>query len=341
MPSTHVDDDSGRRYYSAVRYSRGLRVRFRRPDGLLERMLWFLRQASALERLINRSRPLLLLEASLLAIMRPDIQQISAGVAYYGIMTLVPLLVGGMQIIAVALGQDEARSWLSELSAQVFPAEIDVAALLGDPARETVVIVSGFAFLGLAWGLFKLFGAVSAILNLIWGIEPSSMGFADNLKVVMVIGATAVAFLVSSILTWLVVDDFAGQILRALHLPQWADALASASVTGLVNLLAWLLLIFALLIIYRHVPRRTVRWRWAALASLAVGVALQPMNYGFAMFMTHVAPSQLVHGILASALVILLWLFLAARLLAWGAALSAYAQSVYDLDGPPPGSFFR
>ena len=65
------------------------------------------------------------------------------------------------------------------------------------------------------------------------------------------------------------------------------------------------------------------------------------MNYGFAMLMTHVAPSQFVQGILASALVILLWLFLAARLLAWGAAISAYAQSIYDLDGPAPGAVFR
>ena len=121
MPSTHEDDDSGSRRNSTVRYTQGLRVRFRRPDGLLERMLWFLRQASALERLINRWRPLLVLEASLLAIMRPNIQQLGAGVAYYGIMAMTPLLVVGMQIIAVWLGQEEARTWFSELSARVFP----------------------------------------------------------------------------------------------------------------------------------------------------------------------------------------------------------------------------
>ncbi|MYC34103.1 MAG: YihY/virulence factor BrkB family protein [Chloroflexi bacterium] len=341
MPSAHEDDDSVRRGHSAVRYTQGLRVRFRRPDGLLERMLWFLRQASALERLINRWRPLLVLEASLLAIMRPNIQQLGAGVAYYGIMAMMPLLVVGLQIIAVWLGQEEARIWFNELSARVFPAELDIAALLGDPSAQTVGVISGLAFVGLAWGLFKLFGAVSAILNLTWGIEPSNTRFADNLKEIMAIGAAATVFLVSSVLTWVVVDDFTSQVLRALRLLMWADALASASVTGLVNLLAWLLLVLSLVIIYRYVPRRLVRWRWAALGSLAVGVALQLMNFGFVMFMTHVAPSQFVQGILASALVILFWLFLAARLLAWGAALSAYAQSVYDLDGPQPGSVFR
>ncbi len=341
MPSTRGGGGAGRRRYSAVRYPHGLRVRFQRPNGLLERLLWFLRQASALERLINRWRPLLVIEASLLAVMKPNIQQLSAGVAYYGIMAMMPLLVAGMQIIAVWLGQEGARVWFGELSARVFPAELNIVALLGDPNAETVGVVSSLAFLGLAWGLFKLFGAVSAILNLTWGIEQSNTGFADNLKEVIAIGAAATVFLVSSMLTWLVVDDFTGQVLRALRLLQWADAVASTAVTGLVNLVAWLLLILSLVIIYRYVPRRPVRWRWAALGSLAVAVALQLMNYGFAMLLSHVAPSQFVQGILASALVILLWLFLAARLLAWGAAISAYAQSVYDLDGPAPGSVFR
>ena len=144
----------------------------------------------------------------------------------------------------------------------------------------------------------------------------------------MAIGGATI--LVSSVLTWLVVDD---SIARA----------ATATVGGRAGfnfgdraLTCWPgCLVLSLVIIYRYVPRRTVRWRWAFLGSLAVGVALQLMNYGFAMFMAHVAPSQFVQGI--TALVILFWLFLAARLLAWGAALSAYAQSVYDRDGPAPG----
>ena len=214
-----------------------------------------------MESLINRWRPLLLLEASLLAVMQPNIQQLSAGVAYYGIMAMMPLLVAGMQIIAVWLGQEGARVWFSEFTARVFPAELNIVALLGDTGAETVGVVSSLAFAGLAWGLFKLFGAVSAMLNLTWGMEPSNTGFADNFKEVMAIGAAGMVFLVSSILTWLVVDDFTSQVLRALRLLQWADAVASAAVTGLVNLLAWLLLILSLVIIYRHVPRRPVRWR--------------------------------------------------------------------------------
>ena len=339
----HGQDEgrSGRPNFPDARYSPEMFGRMRRSNGLLERFLWLIRQGPAVERLINRWRPLLLLEASFLAIVRPDIQQLSAGAAYYGIMTLVPILVAGMNVIALALGEDTARVWFTQLSALVLPTEIDVIALLGDPSAGEAGTVSGFAFLGLAWGLYKLFGAVSAIPNIIWGIEPFNAGFAAKLREATVISAAALVFVVSSVLTLLVADDLAARVLRALRLPEWADVLASNSVAAGVNFLAWLLLVLALLIIYRYVPERPVRWRWAALAGLAVGVVLHLMNYAFAMFMAHVAPSHFVYGVLASALVILFWLFLAARLFAWGAALSAYAQSLYDSDGPLPGSFFR
>ena len=93
----------------------------------------------------------------------------------------------------------------------------------------------------------------------------------------------------------------------------------------------------AFLVVYRYVPERPVRWRWAAIGAGVAGLALQLVNYGVALFISYVAPSHLVYGPLASVLIVLVWLFASAVTLASGAAVAAYGQNVYDGDGPTPG----
>ena len=296
---------------------------------------WLLRLNSALERAAARWRPLRVLLATLAAVTRNDAQQLIAGVAYYGMVSLIPISVAVFQIFELALGEARTREWFLALSAEVLPPNVDLSLLLTPEDATAAGIASGLALLGLAWGSFKLFGAVGVVVNRMWGIEPIQVGIVGKTRQFLFLSATALTLLVSSIVTYVMADDLAPEALRALQLDEWAARLPARR--WWANLGGWPLSVAAFLMVYRYVPERRVLWRWAVLGALGAGVALQAINYAFALFLTYIAPSHLLYGPLASALIVLIWLFAATLTLVSGAAVTAYGQSIYDGDGPEPG----
>lgn len=305
--------------------------------GCITGISWFWRLNARVENAARRFRPVRVLLATLAEVTRNDAQQLVAGIAYYGMVALVPITVAILQILALTLGEERSREWLDSFSAAILPPSIDLGLLLSVPDATTAGITGLFALLGLAWGSFKLFGAVGVVVNRMWGIAPMQVGIIGKTRQYVLMSATALALLISSVLTYLMSHDLAPLALQELKLTGWADTLTTAIVSGWINVFAGLLSGIAFLMVYRYVPECRVRWRWALLGAGFAGISLQLMNYGVSLFLAYIAPSHLLYGPLASVLIILVWLFASAATLTWGAALTAYGQSVYEGEGPEPG----
>ena len=286
-------------------------------------------------RLARRWRPLRVLLAVLAAVTRNDVQQLTAGVAYYGMVALIPISVVVLQIIDLVLGEDGIRTWSEALSQGVLPGDVDWSALQPTEDMAVAGIAGALALLGFTWGSIKLFGAVGVVVNRMWGIEPIQVGIIAKTREFMILSATAVVLLTSSILTSVTVPDLASNTLRALQLAGLADVIAVQR--WWPGLLAWLLSVNAFLLVYRYVPERRVSWRWAASGAIAASIVFEIVNYVFSLFLNYVAPLHLLYGPLATVLITLIWLFISALTMVSGAALTAYGQSVYDNDGPTPG----
>ena len=298
---------------------------------------WLLRLNALLETAASRFRPVRVLLATLAEVTRNDAQQLVAGIAYYGMVALLPVTVAVLQILALTLGEERSRDWLASFSSALLPLSIDLQGLLA-PRDATAAGITGLlALLGLAWGSFKLFGAVGVVVNRMWGIAPAQVGIIGKTRQYLLMSATAMVLLISSVLTYLMSQDLAPLALQELELTEWADTLTTAIVSGWVNAIAVLLSGIAFLIVYRYVPERRVSWRWALLGAGFAGMALQGVNYGVSLFLAYVAPSHLLYGPLASVLIILVWLFASGVTLASGAGVAAFCQSIYEDDGPTPG----
>ena len=277
---------------------------------------WLLRLNRRLEAAAAKWRPVRVVLATLAAVTRNDAQQLIAGIAYYGMVALIPVSVALLQFLGLAFGQEVSLGWFRSWSSRLLPSTIDLGGLLTAQDFTIVGITGLFALLGLVWGSYKLFGSVGVVVNRMWGIAPAQVGIFGKTRQYLLMSATAIALLLSSIFTYLV---------------------SSAAQDWWSNLIAGLLAGAAFLILYRYVPERPVRWRWAAVGAGVAGVALQMVNIGVAIFIAYLAPSHLVYGPLASVLLVLVWLFASSVTLASGAAVAAYGQSVYDGDGPTPG----
>ena len=298
---------------------------------------WLLRLNARLKDAARRFRPIRVLLATLAEVTRNDAQQLNAGIAYYGMVALLPVTVAMLQILALTLGEERSRGWLASYSSALLPLSIDLQGLLSTQDATAAGVTGLLALLGLAWGSFKLFGAVGVVVNRMWGISPRQVGVIAKTRQYLLMSATALVLLISSVLTYLMSQDLAPLALQDLELTGWSNTLATAIASGWSNVIAGLLSGAAFLIVYRYVPERRVRWRWALFGAGFAGMALQLVNYGVSLFLAYVAPSHLLYGPLASVLIILVWLFASSATLASGAAVAAYGQSVYEGDGPTPG----
>ncbi len=309
-----------------------------RVSGWIGGISWLLRLNRRLEAWAARWRPVRVILATLAAITQNDAQQLNAGVAYYGMVALIPVSLALLQLIGLAIGKEQSVAWFQTWSSQALPYGVGLGEELTSQDFTIVGVTWVFALAGLLWGSYKLFGSVGVVVNRMWGIAPAQVGIFGKTRQFLLMSSTAIALLLSSIFTYLVSDDLAPWALRQLGLTGWRDTLVSTAVFGWwSNVIAGMLAGAAFLIIYRYVPERPVRWRWAVIGAGVAGVALQMVNSGVAIFIAYLAPSHLLYGPLASVLLVLVWLFASSVTLASGAAVSAYGQRVYDGDGPTPG----
>ena len=300
---------------------------------------WLARVQRRLEAAAARWRPLRVVLATLAAVTRNDAQQLIAGIAYYGMVALIPVSVALLQFLGLALGQELSIGWFEAWSSHLLPSNIDLESLLVGQDFTIVGITGVFALLGLVWGSYKLFGSVGVVVNRMWGIAPAQVGILGKTRQYLLMSATSLVLLLSSVFTYLISHGLA--LGTPAHLEpnaEWGNALLTLATQGWwSNVLAGVLSAVAFLIVYRFVPERRVFWRWALLGAGVAGVALQLVNYGVSLFISYVAPSHMVYGPLASVLIVLVWLFASAVTLASGAAVAAFSQTVYDHDGPTPG----
>jgi membrane protein len=301
-------------------------------------ILWLARVRRRIEAAAARWRPLRVVLATLAAVTRNDAQQLIAGIAYYGMVALIPVSVALLQFFGLALGQELSMGWFDAWSSRLLPGDIDLEGLLITEDSTVVGITGVFALLGLVWGSYKLFGSVGVVVNRMWGIAPAQVGIFGKTRQYLLMSATSLALLLSSVFTYLISYGLSSQTSRRPDPTVPSDVIATFVTQGWwSNVFAGLLSVVAFLIVYRYVPEHRVLWRWAIIGAGVAGVALQAVNYGVALFISYAAPSHLVYGPLASVLIVLVWLFASSVTLASGAAVAAYGQNVYNHDGPTPG----
>lgn len=299
-------------------------------------VLKLLRARRSIIRLAQRQRELRILLATLAAVTRNDSQQMIAGVAYYGVLSLIPITFGMLQTLAFVLGPEQTQQWFTQLSSALLPTPFEIAPYESLSVPAIVGTTGILALFGLLWGSIKLFGAVGLVVNRMWGIDPALVGGLARFREFLFMGGTALILLASSIITYLVDLRSLPYLLGSLRIIPLTDVLEAQRWWS--DVLTTSLSALAFLLVYRYVPERQVRWKWAAIGGALAGIAFKLTGDAFAYMLTHLAPPNLVYGSMAWLLAFLMWNFVSALILAAGAAVTAYGQSIYDRDGPRTGT---
>ncbi len=244
---------------------------------------------------------------------RDDGPHLAAGVAYYAIFSLFPLLLATFAVAGFFVGE-EIHDRLFEIIDELVPGSASSDLIRGNV--EALVNARGalglLAFIGLLWSARAVFGAVHRVVNRAWKVtEPPHFIVHQLGQVAAAVGA-ALLFIGSSGL---------GTVGRAIAaetqvLPQvpWG-AFIALSIFGVSTAL--------FVFIYRFVPDTKVRWREAVPAGLAAGIGFETTKLSFSYYLGNLSSLDLIYGSITTIVVLMLFLYVVSLVLVWGAELSS------------------
>jgi membrane protein len=248
----------------------------------------------------------------------------AATLTYFAMMSLFPALLFGVTLLGL-FGQqglvEDASNYVLKHGADPSTAKV-VRDTLNTMIRASGGALGATLFVSLVLalnGASAAFGAAGRALNVVYDVDEDRGFVRRKLNDILIAGVVILLFLVVLVAIFLggqIADDLFGKI-----------GLGStvATIWSFVRWpVAFLAAIAAYALVYGLAPdRERRRVRWISVGSV-LGVALWlVLSIGFAIYVRNFAHYGAVYGAFATAIVLLLWLYLSANAFLFGAELNA------------------
>ena len=246
----------------------------------------------------------------------------AAAIAYYGLVSLFPLVLLLLSVLGFLFPVTALAERLVAYGADLLPG-------LGDFFRqslEELVLHRGSlgltALVTLVWSASGAFASLSRTLDLVREgpvRAPASVGFWRRVRAVGVVAGVGILFLLSVLAT-----TYLRLAERVQALPR-VGPFDPNTVMGLLGVAPVLVTALVFLAIYALIPRRPPPWR-ALWPGTVVATGLFELAKGcFAWYALHLRRYAWVYGSVTTAIVMLVWFYVVALVVIYGAEVGAIA----------------
>jgi membrane protein len=268
--------------------------------------------------------------------MEARLPLMSAGIAFFAILSIAPLLVTALSVYGAVNTPEQASEQLTSV-ARMLPAEVRPVV-----AEQLTTIAAASTKLntvrGLAALLIALWTATAATTSLIDALtvayhETETRGFMRRTGL-------AVVFVLAGAL-------LLGGVLSAARVVSEATAETPHVVRAVVPWLAWftlaVLMSGVLAVLYRLAPdRKEARWRWTSWGATGATALWLVTSVALFAYVRRLGTYESTYGSLAGVAISMFWLWITVLLVVVGAAVNAEAERQTARDstiGPerPPG----
>lgn len=260
--------------------------------------------------------------------------RLAAALAYYTIFSLAPLLIFVIAIAGFFFGTGTARDEiLSQLSELLGPlGAIYVGTLLDSASKPgSGIIGASVGFVVLMFGATSSFAQLQEALNIIWNVSPKKSGVSYFIRkrllsfsLVLVIGFLLLVSLVLSAALAAAGKFVSGMLPAYLVLVNALNFVLSFTITTLL---------FAA--IYRILPDAKVRWRDVIWGAVVASLLFSVGRFLIGLYLGQSAIGS-VYGAAGSFVIILVWIYLSAQILFFGAEFTQVWSRRYG-PGIQPG----
>lgn len=256
---------------------------------------------------------------------RDDATHLAAGVAYFAIFSIFPILLGFMAIGGVILNEESARQEFLQVITNILPGTdefIDTIIPVVEQNVETLVAARGvfglIALAGVLWSSTAVFAAISRAVDRAWDIPYNRPYLIAKGRQVFMVLAMGVPFLVSTILTSITAS------LGRLAEFNLFDGSPWGEFAGLILLAVdWGMIFLVFLVAYRFVPNTKTHWRYVWLGAVVAAVLFLSGRYIFIWYLGNWARYDTIYGPVSSIMVFLFWTYISALILVLGAEISS------------------
>jgi membrane protein len=265
------------------------------------------------------------------SVKEDQVPLLSAGVAFYALLSLFPLVIAAVSIYGLVADPETVRGQIENLTKLLSP---ETATLVG---RQLVEVTGGaggaLGFATVLGILTALWSASSGMKALITGVnlaydETETRKFAKlrGLAVLFTLGAMVLmGIALATIVGYPPIADNLPTVLR------WLVAIIRFLILGG-------LLVVALAVVYRFAPDRDQpKWSWVSWGSAVATLLWVVATIGFAVYATFFGNYNKTYGALAGVIILMFWLFISAFVVLVGAELNTEMelQTVKDTTKGP------
>ncbi|WP_299340971.1 YihY family inner membrane protein [uncultured Pseudoxanthomonas sp.] len=239
--------------------------------------------------------------------------QAAGSLAYTTLFALVPL---AMVVFGVLSAFPVFQEWSAQLRDYIFANFLPGAAVslkakldgfLANTGKLTAVGV-----IALVVSLLITLNSIEATFNRIWRVRSARPKLSRFLVywTVLTLGALMAAASLALSARFYALPVFATSG------GKWLQALSLSVAPVLIELAA-------IVVIYRVVPHRTIKWRYAVAGALLATVLLELAKWGLGVYLGSFNAYQKIYGAVAAAPILLLWIFLCWVAVLLGASLAS------------------
>lgn len=248
---------------------------------------------------------------------------LAATISYYAFLSLFPLLLFVISLLGFFLESSRVHREILVYVDSMFPASVELIrnnlqAIVRE--REGVGLIG---LLGLLWTGTAVFSALEYALNTIWSVPTPRHFLKHRLLAFLLVLTGALLVLVSLTATSLVSS------LKGLFFHYASDAGTSLSlllpfVSVLVGLTTSIAIFF---LTYFVIPNVYHRWKDVWLGATVGGLSWETAKYAFSWYLSTLARYRLLYGTLGAVIALLVWIYISALILLFGAELNLSYQN--------------
>lgn len=244
-----------------------------------------------------------------------DGPHMAAGVAYYAIFSLFPLIVGLIALLNLLPESGATQDQLSDFVSDFLPG----AEELLDGNIEVGGALSVVAIFGLLWSGSAIFGAISRAVNRAWDVHKNRPLLISKPRQLLMALGVGVMFLLS---------------LGTAGFVRSASAYVDSGLPGLGFLVdvsgrvllqgtSFVLILVIFLLVYKFMPNTKTYWRYIWPGAVIAAVLFEAAKNLFILYLDRFASFQSVYGSVGDVIVLLLWVYISSIILIFGAELSS------------------
>ena len=305
----------------------------RRPryDGPVSKQAGSGAQLTARIPFLNRARARSVAEIRLLGLAlarggkgfyRSDDLTFASSIAYYSLLSLFPFFLLALSILASVTSAETDRASVLAFVLRYFPQQFDFVRTQLEAMQQAGIRRGIVGSILTVWAAMGVFGAVTSAVNHAWGVEKQPSYLKHKLIAFIMLVTASLLLLVGLLLVSAInvaeASWFASVLARApALLVLQGFALKSASTV-----------IFILLVglVFYFVPNAAVRFRDVWVGAVMTGLMWRGALAGFSWYVRDMSRFS-VHGSIAAVVVFLVWVYISAVILLFGAQVTAaYAR---------------